>query len=99
MSRIQKHYSKDLLVNSNGTVTHDVLLKTVVGCDVDMFKYPFVEDTCPISLNAWNADGKILKMDRYSMTVYVRSIGQCKVQKLLNYRLHHWHCAPVLGYT
>ncbi|XP_062304976.1 5-hydroxytryptamine receptor 3A-like [Osmerus eperlanus] len=56
VSRIQKHYSKDLLVNSNGTVTHAVLLKTVVGCDVDMFKYPFVEDTCPISLNAWKAD-------------------------------------------
>lgn len=57
VSLTQKHGSKDVLVYSNGTVKHIVILKTVVSCQVNMFKYPFVRDACPIPINAWNLNG------------------------------------------
>lgn len=57
VSLTQKHGSKDVLVYSNGTVEHSLILKTVVSCEVNMFKYPFVRDACPIPINGWNVHG------------------------------------------
>ncbi|KAJ8345901.1 hypothetical protein SKAU_G00300940 [Synaphobranchus kaupii] len=49
--------SKDLLVFSNGVVVHRVLMHIVVGCDINLYSYPFTRDSCPIYLDGKNAMG------------------------------------------
>ncbi|XP_045061060.1 5-hydroxytryptamine receptor 3A-like [Coregonus clupeaformis] len=46
-----KHGNKDLLVHSNGTIEHMVIMNTVVGCEVNLYNYPFASDFCPIAIN------------------------------------------------
>ncbi|XP_045575770.1 5-hydroxytryptamine receptor 3C-like isoform X2 [Salmo salar] len=48
-----KHGNKDLLVHSNGTIEHMVIMNTVVGCEVKLYNYPFASDFCAIALNVW----------------------------------------------
>ncbi|XP_055754791.1 5-hydroxytryptamine receptor 3A-like [Salvelinus fontinalis] len=52
-----KHSNKDLLVHSNGTVEHMVIMNTVVGCEVNLYNYPFASDFCPIAINVWALKG------------------------------------------
>ncbi|CAB1350086.1 unnamed protein product, partial [Coregonus sp. 'balchen'] len=52
-----KHGNKDLLVHSNGTVEHMVIMNTVVGCEVNLYNYPFASDFCAIALNVWAISG------------------------------------------
>ncbi|KAJ7989802.1 hypothetical protein DPEC_G00308280 [Dallia pectoralis] len=49
--------NQDLLVHSNGTVEHSVIMNTVVDCEVNLYKYPFVSDSCAIALNGWANGG------------------------------------------
>lgn len=49
--------SKDLLVYSNGTLRHTVLVTTEVDCEVNMFNYPFADDSCPVAVESWSFDG------------------------------------------
>ncbi|KAE8283248.1 5-hydroxytryptamine receptor 3A [Larimichthys crocea] len=52
-----KHSSPDLLVYSNGTVRHNVILSSEVNCEVNLFNYPFAADRCPVALQTWAIDG------------------------------------------
>ncbi|XP_042361592.1 5-hydroxytryptamine receptor 3A-like [Plectropomus leopardus] len=52
-----KHSSRDLLVNSNGTVKHSVILTAEVNCEVNLFNYPFASDACPVAIQTWTKDG------------------------------------------
>lgn len=53
-----KHSSPDLLVYSNGTVRHNVILSSEVNCEVNLFNYPFAADRCPVALQTWAIDGE-----------------------------------------
>ncbi|XP_062295266.1 5-hydroxytryptamine receptor 3A-like [Scomber scombrus] len=52
-----KHNSHDLLVYSNGTVKHMVIINAEVNCEVNLFNYPFAADECPVAIQAWSIDG------------------------------------------
>ncbi|KAM9471644.1 5-hydroxytryptamine receptor 3A-like isoform 2-T2 [Salvelinus alpinus] len=54
---MMKHGNKDLLVHSNGTIEHMVIMNTVVGCEVNLYNYPFASDFCAIALNVWAISG------------------------------------------
>ncbi|XP_053194893.1 5-hydroxytryptamine receptor 3A-like [Scomber japonicus] len=51
-----KHSSHDLLVYSNGTVKHMVIINAEVNCEVNLFNYPFAADECPVAIQAWSID-------------------------------------------
>ncbi|XP_064171378.1 5-hydroxytryptamine receptor 3A-like [Anguilla rostrata] len=57
VSSTLEHDSKDLLVFSNGTVVHQVLMSIVVGCDINLYSYPFTTDSCPVYLDGRNSMG------------------------------------------
>ncbi|XP_036004086.1 zinc-activated ligand-gated ion channel-like [Fundulus heteroclitus] len=44
--------SNDLLVYSNGTVSHKVVVMAEVNCGINLFNYPFAYDVCPIGLKS-----------------------------------------------
>ncbi|KAL4658192.1 5-hydroxytryptamine receptor 3A-like [Arapaima gigas] len=50
-------YSSDLVVYSNGKVKYSFYMLIDVGCEVNLFRYPYVVDSCPVFLNGWNIDG------------------------------------------
>ncbi|XP_051797468.1 5-hydroxytryptamine receptor 3A-like [Acanthochromis polyacanthus] len=52
-----QHNSHDLLVYSNGTVKHSVIINAEVNCEVNLFNYPFAADECPVAIQAWSTDG------------------------------------------
>lgn len=52
------HSSRDLLVRSNGTVQHNVIINAELDCEIKMFNYPFATDQCPIAIQAWAFDGE-----------------------------------------
>ncbi|XP_050930050.1 5-hydroxytryptamine receptor 3A [Lates calcarifer] len=52
-----KHGSRDLLVTSNGTVMHSVIINAEVNCEVNLFNYPFAADECPVAIQTWTHDG------------------------------------------
>lgn len=52
-----KHSSRDLLLSSNGTVKHNVIINAEIACAVNMFNYPFAADSCPVAIQAWTAEG------------------------------------------
>ncbi|XP_034750620.1 5-hydroxytryptamine receptor 3A-like [Etheostoma cragini] len=52
-----EHASSDLLVNSNGSVKHDVIINAEVNCQVNLFNYPFASDKCPVAIQTWSKDG------------------------------------------
>lgn len=54
-----KHGSRDLLVTSNGTVMHSVIINAEVNCEVNLFNYPFAADECPVAIQTWTHDGKL----------------------------------------
>ncbi|CAN9505664.1 unnamed protein product [Ophioblennius macclurei] len=52
-----KHSSRDLRVLSNGTLHHEIRIKTQVTCEVNLFNYPFAADECPIVIENLATDG------------------------------------------
>lgn len=54
-----KHSSRDLLLSSNGTVKHNVIINAEIACAVNMFNYPFAADSCPVAIQAWTAEGEL----------------------------------------
>ncbi|XP_070703567.1 5-hydroxytryptamine receptor 3A-like [Pempheris klunzingeri] len=52
-----KHSSKDLVLNSNGTLRHTVIINAEVNCEVNLFNYPFASDFCPVAIQTWSFDG------------------------------------------
>uniref|UniRef100_A0A8C7VEE8 Neurotransmitter-gated ion-channel ligand-binding domain-containing protein n=1 Tax=Oncorhynchus mykiss TaxID=8022 RepID=A0A8C7VEE8_ONCMY len=65
-----KHGNKDLLVHSNGTIEHMVIMNTVVGCEVNLYNYPFASDFCAIGINVWvfSGCGMFLNFGKVSTT-------------------------------
>lgn len=63
-----KHSSRDLLVDSNGTVKHNVIISAAVNCEVNLFNYPFAADECPVAIQTWTKDGEQGR---------VKSVAQC----------------------
>lgn len=55
-----KHSSQDLLVYSNGTVKHNVIINAEINCEVNLFNYPFAFDQCPVAIQAWTNDGEAI---------------------------------------
>ncbi|XP_068574807.1 5-hydroxytryptamine receptor 3A-like isoform X2 [Cebidichthys violaceus] len=51
------HNSRDLLVNSDGTVEHSVIINAEVNCEVNLFNYPFASDECPVAIQTWSNQG------------------------------------------
>ncbi|XP_023265867.1 5-hydroxytryptamine receptor 3A-like [Seriola lalandi dorsalis] len=50
-----QHSSRDLLVYSNGTLKHTVIINAEVNCEVNLFNYPFAADECPVAIQTWAA--------------------------------------------
>ncbi|XP_017316131.1 5-hydroxytryptamine receptor 3A [Ictalurus punctatus] len=46
--------SRDILVASDGTVSYGIQMYVTVACDMNLFAYPFIEDTCEVAINGWN---------------------------------------------
>ncbi|KAL0993496.1 hypothetical protein UPYG_G00108800 [Umbra pygmaea] len=63
--------NQDLLVYSNGTVEHMVIMNTVVGCEVNLYNYPFASDKCVVAINGWafNGCGILLELMNVSSTM------------------------------
>ncbi|XP_030229690.1 5-hydroxytryptamine receptor 3A-like [Gadus morhua] len=57
MSLVLLHGSKDLLASSDGTLKHTMSFIVVVTCEVNLFRYPFSSDMCPVAIEAWSKDG------------------------------------------
>ncbi|CAG5897839.1 unnamed protein product [Menidia menidia] len=51
-----KHCSNDLLVKSDGTVMHSVIINAQVNCEVNLFNYPFASDECPVAIQTYSID-------------------------------------------
>ncbi|KAM4531357.1 ligand-gated cation channel ZACN [Odontesthes bonariensis] len=51
------HRSQDLLVSSNGTVQHSVIINAEVNCEVNLFNYPFAADECPVAIQSYSTGG------------------------------------------
>ncbi|KAI1884400.1 hypothetical protein AGOR_G00226020 [Albula goreensis] len=49
--------SSDVMVLSDGDVTHQVLMHITVGCDINLYTYPYSSDFCPIYLDGKNPMG------------------------------------------
>ncbi|XP_036408664.1 zinc-activated ligand-gated ion channel-like [Megalops cyprinoides] len=49
--------SSDLLVYSNGTVEHVIIMHISVDCDINLYSYPYTVDSCPIYLNGRTSMG------------------------------------------
>ncbi|XP_037544328.1 zinc-activated ligand-gated ion channel-like [Nematolebias whitei] len=47
--------SDDLVVFSNGTVKHSVIINAAVDCEINLFNYPFAEDECPVAIQSFSA--------------------------------------------
>ena len=54
-----KHNSKDLLVLSDGTLRHSVVINAAVNCEVNLFNYPFAFDSCPVAIQSWSDIGML----------------------------------------
>ncbi|XP_028841796.1 5-hydroxytryptamine receptor 3A-like [Denticeps clupeoides] len=44
----------DVMVSSDGDVEYAVLMAITVSCNINLFTYPFVTDSCPVAINGWN---------------------------------------------
>ncbi|KAK6479693.1 5-hydroxytryptamine receptor 3A-like [Huso huso] len=60
-----------LLVYSNSTVMYNYLLWVTVGCDVNLYKYPFASDFCAIFLTGWTEDGCGVELDIMNASITV----------------------------
>lgn len=50
--------SNDILVTRDGTVTYAIQMYITVVCDMNLFTFPFVDDTCVVAINGWNRSCK-----------------------------------------
>lgn len=52
--------SNDVLVTYDGTVNYAIQMYVTVVCDMNLFSFPFVEDSCVVAINGWNRSCKKL---------------------------------------
>ncbi|MCI4385232.1 hypothetical protein PGIGA_G00047960 [Pangasianodon gigas] len=60
--------SKDILVTRDGTVNYAIQMYITVVCDMNLFSYPFVEDTCIVAINGWNRSSCGVKLQYGKIT-------------------------------
>ncbi|XP_028674340.2 zinc-activated ligand-gated ion channel-like [Erpetoichthys calabaricus] len=48
--------SSHVLVFRNGTVLYNYVMWITVGCDINLYKYPFARDSCLIAISGWNEE-------------------------------------------
>ncbi|XP_058268754.1 5-hydroxytryptamine receptor 3A-like [Hemibagrus wyckioides] len=77
--------SNDILVTRDGTVTYAVQMYITVVCDMNLFTFPFVDDTCIVAINGWNRSSCGLKL-QYGKIYTVG--GQDGEWKTLDVKLH-----------
>ncbi|TSK87574.1 5-hydroxytryptamine receptor 3A [Bagarius yarrelli] len=53
----------DILVKSDGVVNYAVHMYITVVCDMNLFTYPFVKDTCLVAINGWNRSSCGVKLN------------------------------------
>ncbi|XP_029997193.1 5-hydroxytryptamine receptor 3A-like [Sphaeramia orbicularis] len=70
VSTTTKHSSSDLLVHSNGSLKHSLLIYTEVNCEVNLFNYPFASDACPVAIHTWSSSecGTTMNLDKLKMS-------------------------------
>ncbi|XP_019752906.1 5-hydroxytryptamine receptor 3A-like [Hippocampus comes] len=66
---------RDLIVFSNGTLRHRVVMAAEVNCEFNLFNYPFAEDECPVVLQTWSTEGCGTTMEIGKMEVFDGSHG------------------------
>ncbi|XP_049600671.1 uncharacterized protein [Syngnathus scovelli] len=66
---------RDLIVFSNGTLRHRVVMAAEVNCEFNLFNYPFAEDECPVAIQTWSAQGCGTFMEIGEVEVYDGSHG------------------------
>ncbi|XP_061567378.1 zinc-activated ligand-gated ion channel-like [Cololabis saira] len=57
MRATMAHNFNDLVVLSNGTVEHTVIINAEVNCEVNLFNYPFADDECPVPIETYSNFG------------------------------------------
>ncbi|KAM9394365.1 ligand-gated cation channel ZACN-like isoform 2-T2 [Pholidichthys leucotaenia] len=69
ISTSMKHSSRDLVVNFDGTVVHNVTINANVNCEINLFNYPFAADSCPVAIQSWSlyGCGTVLDFDEIKM--------------------------------
>ncbi|XP_037113139.1 uncharacterized protein LOC119126125 isoform X1 [Syngnathus acus] len=66
---------RDLIVFSNGTLRHRVVMAAEVNCEFNLFNYPFAEDGCPVVIQTWSSQGCGTFMEIGEVEVYDGSHG------------------------
>ncbi|XP_077374819.1 5-hydroxytryptamine receptor 3A-like [Festucalex cinctus] len=66
---------RDLIVFSNGTLRHRVVMAAEVNCEFNLFNYPFAEDECPVAIETWSTQGCGTTMDIGNVEVFDGSHG------------------------
>ncbi|KAM9783499.1 5-hydroxytryptamine receptor 3A-like isoform X2 [Syngnathus typhle] len=66
---------RDLIVFSNGTLRHRVVMAAEVNCEFNLFNYPFAEDECPVAIQTWSSQGCGTFMEIGEVAVYDGSHG------------------------
>ncbi|XP_061702466.1 5-hydroxytryptamine receptor 3A-like [Syngnathoides biaculeatus] len=67
---------RDLIVFSNGTLRHRVVMAAEVNCEFNLFNYPFAEDECPVAIQTWSTQGCGTTMEIGQVEVYDGSHGE-----------------------
>ncbi|XP_061604719.1 5-hydroxytryptamine receptor 3A-like isoform X2 [Phyllopteryx taeniolatus] len=66
---------RDLIVFSNGTLRHSVVMAAEVNCEFNLFNYPFAEDQCPVAIQTWSTQGCGTTMEIGKVEVFDGSHG------------------------
>ncbi|XP_007556377.1 zinc-activated ligand-gated ion channel [Poecilia formosa] len=79
-----EHDSPDLVVYSNGTVGHKVIIIAEVNCGINLFNYPFAFDVCPVGLKSTppNECGISIKVDQVRLADSSRGDWETEEVKL-----------------
>ncbi|XP_029914380.1 5-hydroxytryptamine receptor 3A-like [Myripristis murdjan] len=75
------HSSRDLLVHSNGTVHHNVIINAEMDCEIRMFNYPFATDECPVAIQAWALDGCGMKLEMGNLWMIDSNHGDWRTEE------------------
>uniref|UniRef100_A0AAV2KGM4 5-hydroxytryptamine receptor 3A-like n=1 Tax=Knipowitschia caucasica TaxID=637954 RepID=A0AAV2KGM4_KNICA len=78
---------KDLVVLSDGTLKHDVIVNAEVNCEINLFNYPFAADSCPVALHTWFSSGCGGEMSLWNVTMKDGAHGDWETQSIFYYQL------------
>lgn len=55
-----KPTKSDILVKMDGTVQNNIAMYITVVCKINLFTYPFMDGECPVAINGWSHNCKML---------------------------------------